>query len=250
MLTPMKTENDSPKEYLWCKQIIESFNFQDEITKHTDLFDFEKMSVGQFNVCEKLVRQVMPALPATRQMEVTPYDTGLFIGQQHANIHALSEYLENLPKGPAADEAARKMTKELHANRGKPGVESAMKILGDEQPLIDWFKANVGRLKEVIQNALKVASQRPHQEGLAFAEGYAKGLASRGIEGANIVKWTTATPLYLKIFFHWKEIQELQNVRELEKFLIKNGIPEQELRNERRLQQICTRMKVLNKKKQ
>jgi hypothetical protein len=246
----MKTENDSPKEYPWCMEVIESFNLQDDLAKHTDLFDLSKMPEGQMNVFGKLARQIMPALATSPEQEITPYVTGLFVGQQHANMCALDEHLENLPKGPEADEAARKKMKELHANRNKPGVESSMKILGDEQPLMAWFKASKGKLIEIVQKALKVAAQQPHEEALAFAKGYAKGLASRGIDGAKVVKWTTATPLFLKIYFHWKEIEALQSVREMKEFLLRNGIAESELRNERRLQQICTRMKLLGQKEQ
>ena len=77
---------------------------------------------------------------------------------------------------------------------------------------------------------------------MAFFEGFAKGIATPGFNGRGAARATTASLIYGKLYFHWPEIEQLESVSHLYRFLVRNGVTEQVLGDRKRLEKICERI--------
>jgi hypothetical protein len=103
----------------------------------------------------------------------------------------------------------------------------------------DWFP----RFEEVLHRAFKEAlEQECYEEAVSFFQGFAKGISKPGLRSGTAALSTTATVIYQKLYFHWREVEQLQSVPELRTFLIRNGLSEPVLGEPERLEKLCERM--------
>jgi hypothetical protein len=228
------------KTSTWYEQVFESLDFAD-IAKSDDL-DIKTEPPWVVIVLRELTQQMMPALSFRKMAVVTPRGVGRYIGQQHANQVATAIALEkaNTPENVAR---AKPFVEMLQKNENHPAVGSLRKAIEFMNGALQSHNVVKRRFNEVVLTALKVTWEQPNQsEAAAFFGGLAEGLSKPGIRECRAVRATTATPIYLRLFIHRRDVEKLNSVRELREFLLRVGMTEQVLGDPSRLEKLCGRI--------
>jgi hypothetical protein len=230
-----------PSDYTWCKRILDGLEEKDQSAKLARFTVLDDAPEWVWNVARELTRQGLPAVPIRDFSEATPGKVGLYLGQQFANRYAIDRLGLCTPEAAKRGEA---FVQVLQRNRSRPEIKSllhALEFLG--LGLNHLQKSGWRRLDAAVQMAFKEVLARPsHADALAFFKGFAKGLSRPAIERGRAASATTATPIYFRMFLRWREIEQLQSVAELRRFLITSGVSEQVLGDPKRLEKVCERM--------
>jgi hypothetical protein len=184
---------------------------------------------------------VMPTFSIRKPKGYLPRELGLYLGQQCANLYAISDKLS--APSPERIKVAEAKIKIYQKNRSVPGVESVLKATEWLGYLLIGMKSYFPVFEKALHNAFKAALDQPMREDAAgFFQGFAKGISKPGLTNAGLVGATTATLVYEKLYVHRREIEQLKSYPELCQFLIRNGVPERAVGSVKRLQKMGERL--------
>jgi hypothetical protein len=145
---------------------------------------------------------------------------------------------------PAHVEKGTELARQLEAQKDRPGCASALHMLNLEAMYLGELPEVADAFEKSVHEAFKKAlEQADYNEAVGFFQGFAKGPSKQGFRAGKLDQDTLATPIYLKVWAHWQEVDRLQNVTELHNFLLKNGFTEATLGDPDRLKRLCGRIK-------
>lgn len=229
-------------EHAWCREIFDSLNFKFKAPKVEPLFNPDKQPEWLQNVARELFQQIWPMVPMRKFGEITPEKLGRFLGQQCANCyaigHAFEVGLQNLDR-------AQPVLKQFEAHRHLKPVASTLEVADLVRSLMADMVRTTSRFEKVVHRAFKKALDQPsHAAAVSFFSGFAKSLGRPGIVNLRPANATSATNVYLRLLFHWREVEKLRSVVELQEFLISNGMPKYQVGDIERLARLCSRVKL------
>lgn len=234
----MNTESKSARP--WYEQIFDSIELTDSRPALERYSDFDKHPAWVVTVLRELVNQNMPAAPIKKFKEMSPAMVGGFLGQSCANVYAVGENLEPAIESVKRVNGAVKALRAINANAEAcitASTVEAMTLLLKDSP-------NSGeQIKSKAVGAFKKALEQPnHKEASEFFHGFAKGFSVKGLTSSGAARRTSATPIYLIMFFYWPAVDQLPSVPALRKFLLTHGLSENQVGDISRLRRLCTRI--------
>ena len=225
----------------WYEEIVADFTVQETPAQPESHLDPEHLPEWVQKVMIELTQQSGPGVPIRHFGKPTPRKVGQWLGQNCANSYAIADHLQ----GPltAQMDTVTPVLRQLEDNRQLPGVESLLKVFELGSAMLESFNQSLPAFQAKLPAAFQRALAQPdHTEALEFFQGFAHGMARKGLEAEGLALATTATALYLKLYVHWQEVDRLPNVTALREFLLKSGLPESVLGSPERLQQFCHRL--------
>jgi hypothetical protein len=227
-------------EHSWCQKIFDELDPPDSLVEEAG-WDIENESKWVQNVLTELMQQAMPAFCIRKPKGFSPRETGLYLGQQCANLYSMGEMVPE--QTPEQIKAAEAKVKFLEQNRSVPGVGSLLDLTESLDPSLASLAEFYPIFEKALHHAFQEALDQPKREDAAeFFQGFAKGISRAGLSKAGLTGSTTATLIYFKLFFHRREVERLKNCPALRQFLIQNGVPENVLGCEGRLQKLIGRI--------
>lgn len=234
----MKTENRRVRT--WYERIFARAYVNDARPELSVYLKFDKYPLWVRNVASELFNQNSPTISIKRMHPLTPEKAGKFLGQNCANVYAVAE---NFHAGMQLTAKLEEVEKQLQAHRANPGVSSAISIARALRLLVKEAPQSGRKFKSLALQAFKKALGQPnHTEAAEFYRGFAGGFSVKGLTPSGAARRTTATPIYLIMFLHWPEVDRLQSVPHLRKYLIQHGLSEQVVGGISRLRRLCSRV--------
>jgi len=190
----------------------------------------------------EVTQQNMPTVVIKNVRVLTPEFVGKILGQLCANLYALGEIFNKSMENFDPTILEKNMAL-LQENLKVPGVSSLLQLYGVLGSLMGDLSGNGERLEKHVLRSFKAALDQPnYNEAVAFFRGFAKGLSKKGLSAKGLEKTTTATPIYQRMLFDWREVDKLESVPKLRDYLVKNGVPEAVIGDISRLRRLCTRI--------
>jgi hypothetical protein len=244
----MEDETTS-SEVPWYKELFAALDSFTPISELGSFLNVDEYPAWVINVSKELFQQSAPTFPILQLKTETPVGLGLWLGQNCANFYALGELL-GMPDGTPEEEinkrceSAVKLVEALEGNKDKPQVKSLLNALEIGGQLICRLPDELPRFEEILHRAFKQALDQPnYNEALGFFQGFAQGLSKKGVTRSGLARATTATPVYMAMYYNWREIDKLKSVTALYLHLQKIGLSKAQLGDIERLRRLCTRVK-------
>jgi len=230
----------SQPEYSWCKQIFDELEPPETLTAKAG-WDTDSEPEWVQKVLVELMQQAMPAFCIRKPKGFLPRETGLYLGQQCANLYAIGDLVGN--PTPEQIKVAEANAKIFEQNRSVPGVESLLKLTESVGPSLIGLGEFYPIFEKALHHAFKAALDQPKREDAAeFFLGFAKGISKAGLSKSGLAGSTTATLIYSKLYFHRREIERVKTYPDLRQFLIRNGVLENVVGTVKRLQKLGERL--------
>ena len=230
------------KECGWYEQIFEELDFEAawpaNLRSPANWDDCPKWLV---NVSRELMQQSLPFVPVRRFGTITPETLGTFLGQHCANLYAIGDMLE---AGASRFVKEKAVVSAFQKHGSEPPVASALEAIKEAVSLLVQLEKSVlPGMESLVNRAFTAAlNQTNREEAAEFFRGFARGISKPGLSHGPSALSTTATPIYQRLFFHWKEIGALGSVSELRQLLLREGLSEQTLGQPKRLEKLCERI--------
>jgi hypothetical protein len=240
-------ENQNQTESTWYQRVFDTINLPNSTPELDPYLDVDKYPEWVRLVVVELSRQSSHLTPVKDLAVVTPEKVGKYLGQKCANCYAIGNQLQagiTALENPQNAKRVATTLNNLEEHKENPVVASLHHSTGVTGLLIAEFANDGEAFDKIVHDAFKEAlDQKNYDEAVQFFQGFAKGLSKPGLKSGKLAQATDATPIYLKIFFHWQEVDQLGTVIELYDFLLKRGFTEQTLGGIERLKTICKRIK-------
>ena len=237
-------ENENKAERSWYERVFETTDLTSSNPKVEPYVNVDKYPEWVVNVMAELSRQSLHLSPVKELARITPKRLGLNLGQKCANLYAISNQFQPATENPKISANAELVLKQFQEQKENPAAASTLHAIQVTRDLLSELANEVEEFEKIVHNAFKEAlDQSNHTEAVLFFQGFARGLASPGLLPGRLAQATDATPIYLKMFYHWQEVDRLPNVTTLHEYLLKVGISKSMLGDIDRLRTLCKRIK-------
>lgn len=246
-------KEDATEERDWCEQIYAQL---EAMADSSPFWNPSALPGWVQRVQVELMQQVFPASPLKKLKRATPRSIGLYLGQQCANCYAIGELLDVLPERiPEVEAMLSKLKPQQHL---KP-VESLLRVAEVGAFGFQEMVRSYSGFEATVHRAFKEALDQPsREEAAAFFSGFAAGISRPGLvkgntesgeAGIQAAKPTSATAVYQRMFFQWREVEKLKTLEELREFLVASGLPANMVGDEERLARLCGRIGLAFRKR-
>jgi hypothetical protein len=204
--------------------------------------NFDKQPAWLRNVERELSRQGLHLGPKKEIASITAQEAGKLLGQICANNYAIEGHLRGAAEKNNKTKVEQALLKKIKEGKDAPAAASALHKKHVSEALTEEYeKFKTSMLKKVREAFDEALTQPKYSEAAEFFLGFSKGLAKPGVKDGKLAFATDATQIYTEMFYHWQEVDRLNNVTELYDWLSKRGVPN--LGDIDRLRTICKRIK-------
>lgn len=246
----MENEKGNVLNSSWRERVFETTDLNFSNPKLDPYLNVDKYPQWVVNIMTELSRQGLHLTPLRSMKTVTPRKLGMNLGQKCANYYAIFGPLEGVLDDPEKVKNATTWLERFEKNKENPTVASTLHAIEITAEMVEELANESVEFYKIVHNAFKEAlEQSNYAEAVQFFQGFAQGISSPGIKQGRLAHATEATTIYQKMFFHWQEIEKLQNVTALYEFLLKLGIPKPVLGDIERLRTLCKRIEYASGKR-
>jgi hypothetical protein len=239
----MESEKENTPARPWFYRVYETTDLAFSNPKLDPYLNVDKYPKWVVNIMTELSRQGLHLTPVRSMKAITPRNLGMNLGQKCANLYAIFGPIEAVLDDPEKIKKATALLEHFEKNKENPVVASTLHAIHVAGELVTELAQGVDEFYKTVHNAFKEAlEQANYAEAVQFFQGFAQGISSPGIKHGKLAQSTEATTIYQKVFFHWQEIEQLQNVTALYDFLLKVGISKPLLGDIDRLRTLCKRI--------
>jgi hypothetical protein len=233
-------QTDNRRKRTWYERVFDNTHLTTPRSALDPYLNFNKHPNWVTNVMRELANQNMPAISIKKMHPITPEKAGTFLGQHCANVYAVAE---NFQVGMHSVRKLDEAVGPLQQSRAKPGASSLLSMVKALGLLIKDSPKRGRQFKIIALQAFKKALGQPnHQEAAEFFQGFGNGISMKGLTSSGAARRTTATPVYIKMFLNWQEVDRLPSVPKLRVFLLTHGLSENQVGDISRLRRLCSRV--------